>query len=89
VEKIETFKILAGKERVDCSRFLALVDVTSGFRGYSLKLFKQRCGTTIRQNFFSLRVVSEWDKLPKEVVDLCRHRLPPHSRTDRRNTGTI
>ena len=38
-------------------------------RGHSLKLFKPRCHKTVRQNFFSLRVVNEWNKLPQDVVD--------------------
>jgi len=63
------FKILIGKECVDCSRFFELTDVTSGLRGHSLKLFKQRCRTTVRQNLFSLRIIDEWNKLPQEFVD--------------------
>jgi len=46
-----------------------LADATSRLRGYSLKLFNLRCRTTIRQNFFSSRIVNEWNKLPLEVVD--------------------
>jgi len=51
------------------SKFFKLADVTSGLRGHSLKLFKPRCRTTVRQNFFSLRIVSEWNKLPQDVVE--------------------
>jgi len=25
--------------------------------------------TTVRQNFFSLRIVNEWNKLPQDVVE--------------------
>jgi len=64
---IETFKILIGKEHVNYSKFFELADVTSGLRGHSLKLFKPRCRTTVRQNFFSLRIVNEWNKL--DVAD--------------------
>ena len=56
-----------------CSRCFSVsvsVVLTSGLRGRSLKLFKPRCRTTIRQNFFSLRVINEWNKLPQEVVDV-------------------
>ena len=34
-----------------------------------MKLFKTRCHTTVRQNFFSLRIVNEWNKLPQDVVE--------------------
>jgi len=62
---IETFKILTGKEHIDPSTFFRLADVTTGLRGHSLKLFKLRCRTTVRQNFFSQRIVNEWNKLPQ------------------------
>ena len=51
---IETFKILTGKEHVNCSKCFELADVTSGLRENSLKLFKPRCPTAVRQNHFSL-----------------------------------
>ena len=66
---IETFEIITGKEHVNSSKCFQLSDVTSGLGGHSLKLFKPRCRTTIRQNIFSLRVMNEWNKLPQEVVD--------------------
>jgi len=66
---IETFKILTGREHVNYSKFFELADVTSGQRGHSLKLFKPRCRTTVRQNFFSLWIVNEWNKLPQDVVE--------------------
>ena len=65
---IETFEMLTGRERVNCSEFFKLADVTSELR-HSLKLFKPRCRTTIRQNFFSSRIVNEWNKLPQKVMD--------------------
>jgi len=34
-----------------------------------LKLCKPRCRTTVRQNFFSLRIVNEWNKLPQDVIE--------------------
>ena len=66
---IETFKVITGKEHVNSSKFFELSDITSGLRGHSLNLFKLRCCTTIRQNFFSLRVINEWNKLPQEIID--------------------
>jgi len=66
---IETFKILTGREHVNHSNFFELANVTSGLRGHSLKLFKPRCRTTVRQNFFSLRIINEWNKLSQDVVE--------------------
>jgi len=66
---IEMFKILTRREHVNYSKFFELADITSGLRGHWLKLFKPRCHTTVRQNFFSLRIVNEWNKLPQDVVE--------------------
>ena len=66
---IEVFKILTGKERIDPSTFFQLAYVTTGLRGHSMKLFKPRCRTTVRQHFFSLRIVNEWNKLPQTVIE--------------------
>ena len=37
-------------------------------RGHSLKLEKHYCGTKIRQNFFSYRVVDDWNALAPETA---------------------
>ena len=58
---IDTFKILTGKERIYFKKFFKLA-------GHSLKLYKPRCHTTLRQNFFSIRVINEWNKLPQSVI---------------------
>jgi len=80
---IETFKILTKKECLDCSGCFELAYVSSRLRWHLLKLLKPRCRTTVRPNFFSLRVISEWNKLLQKVVEAT------HSRTDWTNTGTI
>ena len=48
-----------------------LVQDKSGFtRGHSHKLVKKRCNLDIRKkNFFSLRVVDTWNKLPARVAE--------------------
>jgi len=66
---IETFKILTGKERIDYKNFFELADATSWLRRHSLKLYKPRCHTRLRQNFFSVRVINEWNKLPQSVIE--------------------
>jgi len=52
---IETFKILTGRERIDSSNFFELSETTSGLRGHSLKLYKQRCCTTVLDSASSVR----------------------------------
>ena len=37
-------------------------------RGHPLKLQKKYCRTSIRQHFFSERVIATWNGLPSEVV---------------------
>ena len=61
---IETFKILEKKELT--KKFVELADATSWLRGHSLKKYKPRCHTRLRQNF-SMRVINEWNKLPQSV----------------------
>ena len=65
---IETFKILKGIDHVDPSTFFQMSH-TSHLRGHSLKLFKKRSRTVLRRNFFSNRVVDQWNQLPDDVID--------------------
>lgn len=64
---IETFKILRGFISVDPSEFFSLRE-SRDLRGHPLMLAKPRVNTSIRQNFFAVRVVNHWNKLPSEVV---------------------
>jgi len=57
-----------GKERIDFKKFFELADATSWLRGHSLKKYKPRCHTRLRQNF-SIRVINEWNKLPQSVIE--------------------
>ena len=43
--------------------------VTNHLRGHNKRLFVQRNRLLVRSNFFSQRVVSEWNSLPQSVVD--------------------
>jgi len=50
--------------------FFELVDGDGyGLRGHRLKLKVQRCRLQVRQNFFSVRIVNLWNKLPEVVVE--------------------
>ena len=64
---IEVFKILKGFSKVKCSTWFKLA-VNSRTRGHNYKLVKSRSKLDIRKNFFSQRVVNEWNSLPGEVV---------------------
>ena len=80
---IKTVKILTGRERIDSSKFFELSETTSGLRGHSLKLYKQRCCTTVRHCFFSSRVINSWNRLPQDVVEatsvnMFKNRLDKH-----------
>ena len=37
-------------------------------RGHSLKLNKKHCRLEVRKNFFSMRVVNNWNSLPEDTV---------------------
>jgi len=64
---IETFKILSKLDDTDPDLFFER-SRTTHLRGHSMKLFKKRSTTTARRNFFSQRVVDDWNGLPEEVV---------------------
>ena len=65
---IEVFKMIKGISKVDYKKFFMLDD-NSRTRGHKYKLVKNRSRLDIRKNFFSQRVVSEWNKLPTLVVE--------------------
>ena len=66
---IETYKILTGKERINPEIFFTQAVTTGRLRGHHLKLFVPRCRTNVRKQFFSVRVVSQWNGLPAVVVE--------------------
>jgi hypothetical protein len=68
-DMIEVYKLLTGKERVNNGQFFQLAPSEHELRGHSLKLFAKRSHLEIRKNFFSNRVVRDWNALPQSVVD--------------------
>jgi hypothetical protein len=64
---IETFKLLTGVEKVPHEKFFQPA-VVSSTRGHSQKLYRSQSKLMVRYNFFSQRVVSQWNQLPSQVV---------------------
>ena len=64
---IETYKMLTGRENINASVFIKRPTCAS-LRGNSMKLYKPGFKKTCRQNFFSQRVVDDWNSLPDEIV---------------------
>ena len=74
--------MLTGSENIDASVFFRRATYTS-LRGNSMKLYKPGFKKTCRQNFFSQRVVDDWNSLLDEVVtagslNSCKKRLDEH-----------
>ena len=65
---IQVFKIVHGIQDVERSSLFVMTTNVEGLRGHDLKLSKQRSQTRLRQNCFSQRVCSAWNKLPVSVV---------------------
>jgi hypothetical protein len=57
-DMIETYKLITKKEKIDFNQFFRLATNDHYLRGYSK-----------RKNFFSQRIVNDWNKLPQHVVD--------------------
>jgi len=84
---IKCYEILSGKEKLDPKQFFQRSDTTH-LRGYSHKLSVNCCRLQLRQNFFSQRVISDWNRLAQDVFDApsvnsFKNRLDTHWR----NTG--
>ena len=67
---IETYKLLNGLENVNCNQFFKVIreGPSTQTRGHPLKLETQYSRTEKRRNFFSVRTVKNWNKLPRDVV---------------------
>ena len=68
-DMLQVFKILNGYEDIDSSRLFTLS--STGLRGHSLKLFKERSRLLLcKQTFgFTQSVVDSWNNLPENVVN--------------------
>ena len=66
-DMLQVFKILNGYKDIDSSRFFTLS--STGLRGHSLKLFKERSRLVLRKQTFTQRVVDSWNNIPENVVN--------------------
>ena len=69
-DAIETYKLLNGLENVNHNQFFKVIreGPSTQTRGHPLKLETQYSRTEKRRNFFSVRAVKNWNKLPRDVV---------------------
>lgn len=65
-DMIECYKYLSGLSTV--TQNILPRDKKAMTRGHSRKLLKPSVRTSLRANFFSVRVVNSWNALPEEVV---------------------
>lgn len=68
-DAIEVFKYMHKIYNVDESGMLPRHNqIGTITRGHSFKLLKRKCNSQVRANFFGLRVVNNWNRLPENVV---------------------
>ena len=68
---IEAYKIITGKENIECEKVFKLRD-NSNTRRNPMKIYEPRLKRSILQrvNFCSIRVVNAWNELPDYVISL-------------------
>ena len=66
-DMIEVYKILHKVYKLPYTLLEKAPDVPT--RGHSLKLAKNKCRLEVRRNFFSQRVVNNWNSLPEDIVE--------------------
>ena len=64
---IQVYKILLDIDKAHRENLFQMAAYTST-RGHPLKLFKKRCRLNLRKNYFSQRVIDQWNGLPINLV---------------------
>ena len=65
---IASFQYLKGAHKIDGEQLFAQADAVSA-RGDGFKLKEGRFRLEVRRNFYTVRVVRPWHRLPREAVD--------------------
>ena len=63
----DCYKLLRGFCDIDWSN-LFQPSIPHQSRGHHLKLYKRQCRLQLRANFFTQRVINQWNSIPDEVV---------------------
>lgn len=66
---IQYFKILTSHNPAVDLSYLFVLNTDERLRGHRLKLVKENFKTTVRQHFFSNRLVNKWNLLPTVVIN--------------------
>lgn len=67
-DMLQTFKIMNNIDRINPRLFFELSTGPST-RGHGQKLIKKHARLSLRQSYFSQRVINDWNSLPTEVVN--------------------
>ena len=72
-DMIQTYKIINGVDRMDKAHILKHVDPNrennTRLNSFHLNLTKKTAKTTLRQHFFSNRIIDQWNGLPNSMKD--------------------
>ena len=66
-DMITTYKIFHGLIDADPSMFFKLNNNKT--RGHRFKIVLNKCRLNVRKNFYSQRVIQEWNSLPADIVE--------------------
>ena len=92
---IEVYKLVHGFENVDFTQFFHIITdgPSTTTRGHQLKIETPHCRTEKRKNFFSIRTINKWNRLPSDVVfspsiNIFKRRYDDHIAKSRAGTPT-
>ena len=66
-DMIYTYKIMTSIYNIDKEQLFKVNDTKT--RGHRYKIFTQKCNKLVRKNFFSNRVIKDWNSLPEDIIE--------------------